>query len=725
MVLSTQFAGAEAMTQSTSFRRLWRRTSVVFSAALALSACSTYRGHKIGDYTDLAGQPKSVLPDGVPYALVKPQFRLTTAPAATADGKQTVSVTVVSIADSDQRYAVRLQSGPLANPDFKISFTTLGTVKTTTSSVTEQITPTVKAIGAFVVDLAKAGVVHAAKAPEPTDTRDKLIGLVQNVVGEQACNRAWDYPMDFPEVPLELLFPGSAPKSIGEALVARLKAYPTDDDLTKTFHYLTLGEQTCLKTILAKQADYDQARVAYSTNYPSAVGRSQFLDALQEGVEAGSVTVVANGTKWPASGPQLADQDALILAAQTVASFLVVKPFAEMGDVVWRAHHVLYVEAELDRIALLRLRNQINKSTARSLDRYEDLLRRQRAQAIGAADVYARTLPLQQFVAKLQFKSVRGGEAPASAEYVQYRSELDALNSQIEAKRMTLVATLTHPAVKPAAIEVLDNEPVCWLMHKDFDPEKPAAVKTACSGDPGGVRLSAADAAQVCGRFGGTLMRFAIVIVGGLLVAGCSSDLIVSQLNPRLAPGAAVDGIPVRVPRNYTVRLYRLSEDGKSYQAQTTTSDKTATIGDPEHLYVIGFKGNPLANPTVEIAVSPDGGVDHVNLASSSQAQASLTELGNQIANVTAQLATNQTAQEGQNDAYATALADYYAKLKDYCTASAASPQNRLTIKANAAALYGSEIKLRRAQQSAKLAQPLPFTTLIDPETDVGVGCPS
>ena len=209
-----------------------------------------------------------------------------------------------------------------------------------------------------------------------------------------------------------------------------------------------------------------------------------------------------------------------------------------------------------------------------------------------------------------------------------------------------------------------------------------------------------------------------------LMLGGCSSAITVSELDPRLPPGTPVNGLPVRVPRTYVLHVFKLNDDGKGYTELQITGDKTVKMGDPEHLYVLGFKGQTLSNPTFEVKLTADGGIDHVNLSSSSKAgQDALTELGTQIGNIQTQLATNRTNANQHTDDYASALGDYYTKLADYCTASKTTPLDVIAVKGKAAALYGSEIKLQRAHDTAKSNDVLPFSSLIKPETDVGVGC--
>lgn len=92
--------------------------------------------------------------------------------------------------------------------------------------------------------------------------------------------------------------------------------------------------------------------------------------------------------------------------------------------------------------------------------------------------------------------------------------------------------------------------------------------------------------------------------VVAVLAGGCSSQVRVSELDNDLKAGADVNGLPFRAMRRYKVTLYRLAPNGKYEQVQ---ADKgAATLPDPERLYVLQMKGQPLSDDTVTVTLNPD-----------------------------------------------------------------------------------------------------------------------
>lgn len=91
------------------------------------------------------------------------------------------------------------------------------------------------------------------------------------------------------------------------------------------------------------------------------------------------------------------------------------------------------------------------------------------------------------------------------------------------------------------------------------------------------------------------------------LLGGCSSQVRVSELDNDLQAGSEVSGLPFRSMRRYKLALYHLAPNGKYEQVQTDKG--AATLPDPERLYVLQMKGQPLSDDTVTVTLNPDSTV--------------------------------------------------------------------------------------------------------------------
>jgi hypothetical protein len=157
-------------------------------------------------------------------------------------------------------------------------------------------------------------------------------------------------------------------------------------------------------------------------------------------------------------------------------------------------------------------------------------------------------------------------------------------------------------------------------------------------------------------------------------------------------------------------------------------NSQAVIVADTTKLYVLGFTGDTLANPQFDLQMNGDNTINTVGLTSTSQGQAALTQLGTEINAVNvanaADKTAKQTAAQKVSDAFATAQADYYAKEQAYCTASNATPKDLSVIRTAAANVYASETTLVRTNQALPIPNTLPFGQIINPATDIGVGCP-
>lgn len=113
-----------------------------------------------------------------------------------------------------------------------------------------------------------------------------------------------------------------------------------------------------------------------------------------------------------------------------------------------------------------------------------------------------------------------------------------------------------------------------------------------------------------------------ILTFGG---SGCSTKIKVSQLDPKLAKNAVVDGLPFRTKERYYIKLYRLN--GLTYEPVDTKSH-TADLANLDQLYVMRIVGSPLSDGTVTIKLNEDNTLGSVKVESTSKGQDALKALG-------------------------------------------------------------------------------------------------
>ena len=139
--------------------------------------------------------------------------------------------------------------------------------------------------------------------------------------------------------------------------------------------------------------------------------------------------------------------------------------------------------------------------------------------------------------------------------------------------------------------------------------------------------------------------RAILSIAAACLVASCSSQIVHSEISPALAPGSRIDGVPYRLPKRFKGTIYEKTEKGYVKLAELPSS---VVIPDPDRLYVVGFRSQPLSTATLELAMNVDNTLQKVALTSSSTGAAALTAAGTG-------LTTIATAEQARKTAEATA----------------------------------------------------------------------
>lgn len=200
-------------------------------------------------------------------------------------------------------------------------------------------------------------------------------------------------------------------------------------------------------------------------------------------------------------------------------------------------------------------------------------------------------------------------------------------------------------------------------------------------------------------------MRRYVIAITVLLLSGCSSKILHTQIPTDLAAGEAVAGIPYRVPKRFIAEVYEKRTGGYEKIAELPV-----TIPDPDRIYVLGFQSQTLATSTLDIQMNADNTLQQVGLKSASGAAAALTATGAQLSAVATAEAARQTAAGTAAAAKATAgsaaetaaATAAIAADKAKQAADLAALQYEL-LRANPAASAEDILKAAQKERSAKL----------------------
>jgi hypothetical protein len=296
--------------------------------------------------------------------------------------------------------------------------------------------------------------------------------------------------------------PPATPVSVRTALIERVTEFTTDAELASQFHYRTVTEKSCLEAVqktlnntksslvAAAQKQFDSDLAAHKSNFPDD---TEFVARVMRTVaESDTKSMWALETEMGREvdnfdldnmPPKTNSRDKVVSAAKglfeanttTQKALPIIAAAVDMDARTWRARHLAYLEREIDKAQLYLLRNPaLGGANAAAVQAYALTLRRERAETIGALELYDRSLALSRFLQTVRNKSVEGGRAPATTEYAAARAELDAVLTQIEARRAATIADgkpaspPPPPAFKPVQVKRVTTKEMKAMLEKDW-----------------------------------------------------------------------------------------------------------------------------------------------------------------------------------------------------------------------------------------------------------------
>ncbi len=297
--------------------------------------------------------------------------------------------------DPSQMYSLKVNPSPFVDAGFVIKLAAKGNLTSTSATITDQVGPMITSLGSFAKDATSA---VARDVSLKTSIRLRLIVAMSD---PKECKIISDVPIA--PLPGPDGMPPPAKRSVGEEIASRLLLLQNDGSVADTFHYLTVAERECL-----------QATVA----------------SIEETGDEGNTDL-----------------------AKTL------EPIITMSDEVWLARHLLYLEREIARIELARVRQPALTTTKeKKLAAYMQTVQMARARTLGVAEAYERSLLLSDSLKTIGQIKVKNRSALTAAEYAIVRLELYAATSQIEARRAKVLAA-GSPVAAPTVV-VVKNEPI-------------------------------------------------------------------------------------------------------------------------------------------------------------------------------------------------------------------------------------------------------------------------
>jgi hypothetical protein len=122
-------------------------------------------------------------------------------------------------------------------------------------------------------------------------------------------------------------------------------------------------------------------------------------------------------------------------------------------------------------------------------------------------------------------------------------------------------------------------------------------------------------------------LRSILLLVLSIELAGCSASVSVKPVPvPSGDTPQVVNGVPFRVPGQYTIHVYRLNKD--NYEE---IRNYVRTLPDPDELYAVNFSAKALSDQKVNLKFRSDSTLSELNLSGAAQkVDEAITAIGTQ-----------------------------------------------------------------------------------------------
>ena len=477
-------------------RRALLVAGLIGAAALALSGCSSFVGHKLPPDGGLGpGQ------QGVPYVMTRPEYMLAIAADPKDENKEVFTLTKTDVPDPLHRYSLRLDPAWLVDGKFDLTLGELGNFGESTVTTTSRAVTILQAVVSAAIQSRAPGV--AAKDQAGLLSR---IDLALDDKADLACQLPANADDKGGKSAKGTKTPPAPATSVREAIGAlikdlraraRIELQGLDKDKLEArvgelafarLHYLDALQRECLQKLPKRVVDQAQDTVKRLANtYDGAVAEAGKLDPkpaelapIVKAVTDHDIDALKRqADKAPDSLKKVVETAQLLTAEQAllddIRAYLL--SLVEMPPEVWRARHLAYVDAQLTTKGFERfLVNDPNSAAARETDRAIAALQADWAATLDVSDIVKRIAKIDVFLTEIRVTTNPGGAAVrfAADEHVRLREERDLLQTRLDQKHADLLAknkvlalkTAEKPAT-PKKVVPRKDVPV-KLVHRDF-----------------------------------------------------------------------------------------------------------------------------------------------------------------------------------------------------------------------------------------------------------------
>ena len=211
--------------------------------AVFASGCnSTMRGQKLT--REGARQDGGKNLRGIPFQMPRPRFTISENTSANSSSATAYTVNLDYEPDPLQRYSINIDPAILTKIGFQLTYGEFGQIVSTTSSTTEELTPTITAVGQFLVSALESGAkIAAAFDSSVVSEQDPYQQVKWSVETCVEITTIWPTGQNANS-------PGTATNAeiaVGNALVTRLAKIKTCAAFLNNFHYRTEVERRWLR----------------------------------------------------------------------------------------------------------------------------------------------------------------------------------------------------------------------------------------------------------------------------------------------------------------------------------------------------------------------------------------------------------------------------------------------------------------------------------------------